>query len=184
MNSLLRRCGDGWRPKTDVGASSVEFALLFPIFMVLALGTIAGGTAFSKQINITQSAREVSRYGATYDITGPSVGIDNWLTAVGNAVKESAGPKDSPLGGYDYYCVAYVSTTATGDVDSAKSKYKDSDGSTGSGACPGQTRKAVIASTDYVQVAIARKTSFFMLFVNPTIQLDSLSFTPYEGTAP
>ena len=172
------------RQRGERGASSVEFALLFPIFAVLVFGTISAGIAFSRQINITQAAREASRYGSTYDITTPSLGIDNWLTAVGTAVDQSAGPKASPLGGYDYYCVAYVFTDNTGNPDATKSKYKDSDGGTGAGACPGTTRKAVIVNTEYVQVAIARKTSFFMIFANPTLQLNAVSYTPYEGSTP
>src|ERR1700757_3250980 len=58
------------RSPSDEGAAAVEFALLFPIFMVLALGIINGGLAFSRQINVTQAAREASRFGSTYDISG------------------------------------------------------------------------------------------------------------------
>ncbi len=100
------------RSRGDAGASAVEFALLFPVFMVLAMGTIAAGTAYSKQINITQSAREGSRFGATLDI--PSIGgIGPWLAAVDEAVKGAAGNQNDPLGGYTHRCVAYVRTTTT-----------------------------------------------------------------------
>src|SRR5829696_7870602 len=167
----------------DKGASAVEFALLFPVFMVLAMGTIAAGTAFSKQINVTQAARETSRYGATYDIAAAG-GIDDWLAAVDQAATESSGDAASPLGGYDYRCVAFVTTDSSGNVDPSMSRYREDGGPTTNGACPGGTQDAAIPDTDYVQVAIARNSGFFIVFANPTIQLDGLSFSPYEAKAP
>jgi len=183
MTKALRRRHDPAAP--DDGAAAVEFALLFPVFIVLAMGTMAAGTAYSKQINVTQAAREASRYGATYDMTEPTLGgIDGWLAAVDSAAVESAGDANSPIGGFDYRCVAYVTTDSSGDVDTSKSRYSENGGAATNGACPGGTQDAAIPDTDYVQVALARKTSFFVIFANPTLQLDGLSFTPYEAKAP
>jgi hypothetical protein len=71
-----------------------------------------------------------------------------------------------------------------GNVDTAKSNYKQTIGSAastyGTGSCP-TTDWAHIASTDYVQVAMYRNSNLFALFINPTIKLDSVSTTPYEG---
>ena len=168
----------------------MEFALIFPIFMILVLGTIAVGTAFSRQSNVTQAAREASRYGATYDISGPAVGITNWLTAVDMAVQQSAGAASNPLGGYDYRCVAVVKITnpAVGvplTVDAAKSHYMatltGSASTTGTTSCPG-TSPALIRGASYVQVVLSRNVNLFVLFANPTLHLDAVSTTPYEGT--
>ncbi len=179
------------RTHGDVGAAAVEFALLFPIFMILALGMIAGGIAFSKQINVTQAAREASRYGATYDVAVAG-GLSPWLTAVRDAASEATGGADDPLGGYDYVCVAYVVTTTTAgvvEVDISKSSHlitarKPADPSIfentpGTGACPG-VNEALIKDTTYVQTAIARDSDFFVLFINTTLNIDSVSVTPYE----
>jgi Flp pilus assembly protein TadG len=175
----------------DFGASAVEFALIFPIFMILVLGTIAAGTAFSKQLNVTQAVREASRYGATLDYQNqsPAMTLAQWLTAVDNAAVSAAGNANDPIGGFDYRCVALVTTkTVSGVVvvDSTKSQYLETIGTaaptTGAGSCP-STRPALIKDTDYVQVAMYRKSSFFALFFNPTIKLDSVSTTPYEGKA-
>lgn len=178
MRASRRARGD------DSGASAVEFALIFPVFMTMVLGTIAAGTAFSKQINVTQAAREASRYGATYDIKAtPGGTVTAWLSAVDQASTASAGAANNPIGGYDYRCVAYITTDAAGAAIPTSSKHSENGGAVTDGACPG-TRPALIPSTDYVQVALARNSSFFILFANPTIQLDGLSYTPYEPKAP
>lgn len=181
----------------DRGAAAVEFALLFPIFMILALGTIAGGTAFSKQISVTQTAREASRFGSTLDIRSPGAGdINAWLTDVADAAEAAAGPERNPFGGYDYLCVAYIDTNAAGSpevgTDSApKSKYlvrrgpaAENPGVWTHGAkCP-RSQAPVIPDARLVQVVVTRASSFFVIFINPTLQLDANSVTPYEGSAP
>jgi Flp pilus assembly protein TadG len=183
----------------DDGAAAVEFALLFPIFMVLALGIITTGTAFSRQINVTQAVREASRYGATYPIEGglPTGGsLDartaTWLSAVDNALCRSAGNgsacppsggsnagSDNPIAGYNYRCVAIVVTDANGLATSA-SRYSEDGGTPTQGACP-STDTAPIKNATYVQTVLLRNVKFFLLFINPTIHVDGVSVTPFEG---
>lgn len=195
------------RTRGDVGAAAVEFALLFPIFMILALGIIYGGLAFSKQITITQAAREASRFGATYDVavaataSGAAAGdLNPWLDAVRDSAKEATGNSVDPLGGYDYICVAYVVTmtgsTGTVEVDALKSKHLITARSTAdpsvfadtrdTGACP-SVDAALIKDTTYVQVTLAREALFFIPGVpgspgniDTTLNIDSVSVTPYE----
>jgi Flp pilus assembly protein TadG len=176
----------------DEGAAAVEFALLFPIFMILALGIIYGGFAFSRQINITQAAREASRFGSSYDIAGINGGSgtltsreDTWLSAVDTAVTQAAGNRLNPIGGYDYRCVAIVRMNAGGTaVDTSVSRYREVNGTaaatSGSGACPSTSAAAVPGGT-YAQVVLSRDAKFFVLFISPTLQLDAVSVTPYEG---
>jgi Flp pilus assembly protein TadG len=175
---VRRRHDDRW-------AAAVEFALLFPIFMILAMGIITGGTAFSRQINVTQAAREASRYGATNDIgadqTTPLAGrIDTWLASVDNALRQSAGSANNPIGGYDYRCVAIVVTDVNGAATSS-SRYMENGGSSAAGACP-STATAPIPNATFVQTVLSRNVQFFVLFINPTLHLDAVSVTPYEGT--
>jgi Flp pilus assembly protein TadG len=170
----------------DSGAAAVEFALLFPIFMILALGIINGGLAFSRQINVTQSAREASRFGATNDIVTAG-GIASWLTSVDKAVTESAGNAADPIGGYDYRCVAIIVRDNTGAIDTAHTAYKVDGGSAVTGSstgCPTATTPNLGAGSKVVQVALLRNIQFFVLFINPTLGLDSISTTPYEGRLP
>lgn len=174
------------RKRGDEGAAAVEFALLFPIFMVLALGIIYGGLAFSRQINVTQSAREASRYGATYDIPTAG-GITSWLTAVDNALQQTAGNAANPIGGYDYRCVAIVVRTAAGVVDTARTAYKENGGTAvtnSSSGCPTVSTPNLGNSSKAVQVVLSRDSRFFVLFANPLLQLDAVSTTPYEGSLP
>lgn len=175
------------------GAAAVEFALLFPIFMILALGIINGGLAFSRQINVTQAAREASRFGGTYYIDGINGGAgslqtreDTWLDAVDTALQQSAGNAANPIGGYDYRCVAIVRMTSATPptVDTTVSRYKETNGSgpsvRGAGACPSTTPAAISGGT-YAQTILSRDVKFFVLFISPTLHLDAVSSTPYEG---
>ena len=173
--------------RSDRGAAAVEFALLFPIFAVLAMGTISAGFAFSKQINITQSAREVSRYGATLPVDPlTTAGLDTWLGRLDDAVEATAGNASSPVAGYDYRCVAYVVTGTSGAIDTTKSRRSVNGGTPQAGYCTAAPASSVPTSPgqDYAQVVITRNAGFFMIIANPTIELDALSLTPFEGKAP
>jgi len=181
------------RSGQDDGAAAVEFALLFPIFMILALGIITAGTAFSRQINVTQAAREASRYGATRDIATitndscnfmpvatPQQRLDCWLTNVDQAATTAVGAANNPVGGYDDLCVALVVTDSAGNATSA-SRHLNHGGTATSGACT-NTSTAAIPNTTYVQVVLLRYVQFFVLFINPKIHVDAVSTTPYERT--
>jgi Flp pilus assembly pilin Flp len=178
-----------FRPhRRDDGAAAVEFALLFPIFMILAMGTITVGTAFSRQINVTQAVREASRYGATYDVSAAG-GLAPWLTAVDNAACRAAGNGDvcggsnagNPLGGYDYRCVALLTRLSGGGIDTARSAYMENGGSMVTGSsCPTVTVPNLGGSSKIVQVVMSRDVKFFIVFASPTLHLDAVSTTPYE----
>ncbi len=52
------------RQARDRGATAVEFALLFPLLMLIVFGTIDFGRALNAQITLTQAAREGARLDA------------------------------------------------------------------------------------------------------------------------
>lgn len=177
--------------RNDDGAAAVEFALLFPIFMVLTMGIITTGTAFSRQINVTQAAREASRYGATYDIaatgTGGSGGtITTWLDKVEAAALQSVGNAQNPIGGFNQLCVALITRNASG-IDTAHTAYKNYGSSAvtnSSTGCPSTTTPNFGANSEVVQVVFLRNVKFILIFINPSIHVDAVSVTPYEGTLP
>ncbi len=90
----------------ESGASAVEFALLFPLFIMLCLGMITFGFAFEKWISVTQAARETSRFAATYPPTTP---MATWLDTMGQSAAENAGIDLSSTPASDYFiCVRFV----------------------------------------------------------------------------
>jgi Flp pilus assembly protein TadG len=179
------------RRQGDEGAAAVEFALLFPIFMILAMGTIAVGTAFSRQINVTQAAREASRFGATYDVVAAG-GLSSWLTAVDGAMCRavnngnacSSQQASNPLAGYDYRCVALITRTSVGAIDPARTASMENGGSpvTGSTTVCGNTITVpnLGNSSKVVVTVLSRDVKYFVIFANPTLHLDAVSTTPYE----
>lgn len=52
------------RQARDRGAAAVEFALLFPLLMLILFGIIDFGRALNAQITLTQAAREGARLDA------------------------------------------------------------------------------------------------------------------------
>jgi Flp pilus assembly protein TadG len=157
----------------DGGAAAVEFALLLPLFFMLVFGMISAGIALSRQISLTQAAREASRYGATLSFPGAGGGVDAWLGQVAAAVQQAAG--DPPLGGYDpNSCVAHVDPTGV-----SWHRLVDDVGSVASGPCPGTALSGSLGS--YVQVVLYRQTEFNAVLFSPTITLSSSSVTPFEG---
>jgi Flp pilus assembly protein TadG len=179
------------RHRGDEGAAAVEFALLFPIFMILAMGTIAVGTAFSRQLNVTQAAREASRYGATYDVTAAG-GLASWLTAVDGAMCRavnngnacSSSQASNPLAGYDYRCVALITRNSAGAIDPARTASMQDGGSpvTGSTTVCGNTITVpnLGNSSRVVVTVLNRDVKFNILIASPTLHVDAVSTTPYE----
>ena len=85
MRRLLRRTTWG----SDRGAAAVEFALVFPILILVLIGIIEYGSVFNTQLMLTSAAREGAR---TMAVTGDAaqartavinaaVGISPALTA-------------------------------------------------------------------------------------------------------
>ena len=59
---MIRRA---WLSQTrDRGAAAIEFALLFPLLMLILFGIIDFGRALNAQITLTQAAREGARLDA------------------------------------------------------------------------------------------------------------------------
>jgi hypothetical protein len=103
----LRVARDG-----ESGASLVEFALVLPVFMLLLLGMLTGGLAYSRKLSVASAARESARYGATLPITG-ALPTDAWLAKVGAlTIASSDGELESDRPGR-YVCIAHVTASGT-----------------------------------------------------------------------
>jgi hypothetical protein len=160
----------------DRGAAAVEFALLIPIFFALVFGMISAGIAFSRHINLSQAAREASRYGSTLSFRGAGGDVDAWLAQVALAARQAAGPASSAIGGYDYTCVAYVEP---GGLQRRQ---------VGNGAAPGVSEPGTCLPADpalgpaYVQVVLQRDTVFNAVVLGPTITITGSSVSPFEDS--
>lgn len=64
--AVWRRSAD--RRSVQEGAVAVELALVLPILIMLLIGTVTAGLAYSRAIGVTNAVREGARFGATADI--------------------------------------------------------------------------------------------------------------------
>jgi Flp pilus assembly protein TadG len=80
------------RPRSERGASLVEFAIILPVFMVLVLGMFSGGVAYNRQIALRNAAREGARYGSILPRTPEVVSGATWAERIRtNVVERSEG---------------------------------------------------------------------------------------------
>jgi Flp pilus assembly protein TadG len=70
----------GGKHPSDRGSAAVEFALLFPILLLIVFGIIDFGRALNAQITLTQAAREGARLAA---VGQPNVASRTQAAAVG-----------------------------------------------------------------------------------------------------
>lgn len=161
-------------PRRESGAAAVEFALLFPLFIAILFGIINFGFAFNQKINITQAAREASRYGATLSLKASGPGnagtVDTWLEKVRDVAISSGGSDLAAGRSGRYICVAYISTTET------KSLTVGSGGPASSAPCYTDGR-----SDDRVQVVLRSDTVLDVLLVGGQINVGSESVTHFEA---
>lgn len=55
------------RRRNEDGAAAVEFAIILPIFLILAFGIISFGVGFNQKLVVTRAAREAARTMAVTD---------------------------------------------------------------------------------------------------------------------
>lgn len=73
------------RRRTDQGAAAVEFALVFPLLIMLLIGLVTTGLVYFDHSAATNAVREAARYGAAADATTPST----WATSVRDRLKQT-----------------------------------------------------------------------------------------------
>ena len=143
----MRRLGPLRASRGESGAALVEFALVLPVFLMLLLGMMTGGLAYSRKLSVAQAAREGARFGATLPITA-STPTSAWLPRVGAlTISSSDGELESDKPGR-YVCIAHVPASG------AAQKWEVTGSATAvlsSGTClvddgrPGETRVQVVA---------------------------------------
>lgn len=78
------------------GAVAVEFALIFPILVILLLGVTTAGIAYSRSVGVTNAVREGARFGATtLVVPSASPNYTNWANDVIAQVRATQFDDDS-----------------------------------------------------------------------------------------
>ena len=163
-------CG---RHRGDRGATAVEFAILFPVFMMLAFGTISFGFAFEKWISVTQAAREASRFAATYPM--PSGGVTPWLEDVRDVAKEAAGiPGGTPSGEY-FVCVRFVNRIGPATTPATASL---SEGTLSGATCPVTSTSGL--PDNAAEVVVLREADLSWIFGAATVAVSGDNVSRYE----
>jgi Flp pilus assembly protein TadG len=142
--------------------------------MMLLLGMLTGGLAYSRKLSVAQATREGARFGATLPITG-ALPVDPWLTRVANLTIASS---DGELGATrpgQFVCVAYVASTGVARMRSETGgavSFNDAaciadDGRTG------ETR---------VQVVARRSSKLEVLVFSQDLDLESHAVARFESS--
>ena len=158
----------------DDGAAAVEFALLLPLFVMLVFGIISGGFTFDRWIGVTQSAREASRFAATYPVD-PS-NMNQWYLDVANTAAEGAGITIGTTDPTTYFiCVAFrrSSTETAAAPPDGMATYGTL--STASGSCDGST-----VDENRVEVLIKRSSAFDWVLGGSTLAVTGSNTSRYE----
>jgi Flp pilus assembly protein TadG len=72
--------------RSERGASMVEFAIVIPLLLILLIGIIEFGRAYSAKISVTHAAREgVREYSLTRDASAGDAAARNAATALSPA---------------------------------------------------------------------------------------------------
>jgi hypothetical protein len=95
----------------ETGAAMVEMAFIFSILVMLLVGVVTSAIAFGQKNSIENSAREASRYAATYPApdNNPEVANwDQWLEKVRDVARAAAQGNLDPAVDGQYICVAHI----------------------------------------------------------------------------
>jgi Flp pilus assembly protein TadG len=103
----------GRRRAKGRGQSLVEFAIILPVFLLIAYGVIDFGLAFDASIGISNAAREGAREGATLPNT----------TAINDRVREVAGRLNNSNLSVNVTCKTASGGACPGGVSGAAAGY-------------------------------------------------------------
>lgn len=81
--------------RSERGSAALEFALVVPVLIMLLLGIVTAGIAYSRGIGLTDAVRQSARFGATGDATVPTTWAADVIarertTQIDDAAKTSA----------------------------------------------------------------------------------------------
>jgi len=173
------------RSRSDEGASAVEFALLFPLFIMLAIGTISAGFAFHAWLTVTHGAQESSRFAATLSVKSVGGSTDAWLDEVTTRALAASDLMTDATHAQPgtRICAAVVSSSNFPTLNRHVLVTADDSGtlarSYAGGPCPG----LATMSGDYVQVEVSRPTNFNYVVASASIDVGKASVNRFEAVS-
>src|SRR3954462_7637917 len=106
---------------SERGAVLVEFALVFPILVMLLFGLLSGGLAWNQNLALSQGVRVGARYGATLPWSKYTP-LDDYLDVLATRVVDNSDGNLSTTSPGRMVCVAYVPPAGTADLDKTRSR--------------------------------------------------------------
>jgi Flp pilus assembly protein TadG len=159
--------------RDDRGTAIVEFALILPLLSMMALGMLTGGIALDRKQDITNSAREAARFGATVaeaECDQGNCGGLTWAQLVRSIAVQRSNGALTDLG----VCVALVSGPGWAPVAVG------TDQTTAGGLNPCYVDNS--ADTDRrVQVAVTRADRLQAVLFNMNLTLQSRATSRFEA---
>jgi Flp pilus assembly protein TadG len=102
------------RPAEQIGQGLVEFALLFPVLLLILLGAVDLGRAFDAYVNITNASREGARYGSTHSTNTFAI-TTTVTTELSGVVAQSIAVECAPPPPNTSFSAGNCATAAVGD---------------------------------------------------------------------
>lgn len=150
----------------------MEFALVLPVFLMVVLGMLTGGLAYSRKLSIAQGVREGARYGATLPYTPATP--STWLDKVAAVTRSSSDGELAATQPGQFLCVAYIDGAGVG------TRREESGGSvtTASGPCLADDGRSGEAR---VQVVASRSSTLQALVFSRDLTLASHAVARFES---
>jgi Flp pilus assembly protein TadG len=169
----------------DDGASSVEFALILPLFVMLTVGTISAGFTFHAWLNATHGAQESSRFGATLSVEAAGGTQADWLADVADRAAAAAGISTG-AGGTEpgtSVCVAVVSPANIPPLNEHLTLTADASGTLTAGTPTAGPCEAGTMDGDYVQTFVSMPVDFNYVLGSTRLTVASRSVNRFEAVS-
>jgi Flp pilus assembly protein TadG len=157
----------------------VEFALIFPMLVMLIFGLLSAGLAWNQNLALAQGARVGGRYAATLP-TNDYDSMDAYLDAVATrVVNASEGALDTTVSGR-MVCVAYVHPSGTTTLDQTRRRTET--GTTTSRAGESCFTDNQASSDQRIQVVVERQATIQTGLWSQSVTLHQQLVFRYEVT--
>lgn len=137
------------RPRSDRGASAVEFALILPVFVLIIAAILDFGFLFAQQVQLNNAARDAARQAVVKNLSGVAITCSDVVT------KARAGSQTIGISSADTAKVGVkaerADTTGSCDVAPSATTTSTTTPCTGSGLLP--ANNALTVTLTYTSTA-------------------------------